>query len=215
MGNRILLIGGGGNCRSIIDILLENDVYDLIGIVDNQIIDMSSLSKKIVYVGTDEDLESLYKSGWNNAFVSLGSIGDSSIRKHLYCIVKKIGFCVPNIISKSAVLSKHCLLGDGIFVGKNAILNINVHIGDCCIINTGSIVEHDCVVGAFSHISPGAILCGGVSVGSDSHIGAGCVIKQGLTIGDNTLVGMGSIVTHDLDADSLYYGNPCHFVKRR
>ena len=215
MENRILLIGGGGNCRSIVDVLLENELYDAIGIVDKQKVDMSSLSKKIVYVGTDDDLEKLFKCGWNNAFISLGSVGDASTRNYLYSQIKRIGFCVPNIVSKSAVVSSRCFIGEGVYVGKGVVLNVNASIGDCCIINTNSIVEHDCVVGPFSHISPGAILCGGVSVGSNSHIGAGSVIKQGLTIGDNVIVGMGSVVTHNLDANAVYYGNPCHFVKHR
>ena len=215
MENRILLIGGGGNCRSIVDVLLENELYDTIGIVDKQKVDMSSLSKKIVYAGTDDDLETLFKCGWNKAFVSLGSVGDTLIREHLYNVVKRIGFCLPNIISKSAIVSNYCCTGEGVFVGKGAVLNINASIGDCCIINTNSIIEHDCVVGSFSHISPGAILCGGVSIGSNSHIGAGSVIKQGLTIGNDVLVGMGSVVTHDLDGNAVYYGNPCRFVKHR
>lgn len=214
MGNKILLIGGGGNCRSIVDVLLENELYDAIGIVDKQIIDMSSFSKRIIYVGSDDDLNRLFSSGWDKAFVSLGSVGDSSKRRHIFSLIKKIGFSVPNIISETAIVSKNASFGEGVFVSKGAVINTNSSIGDCSIINSNSVIEHDCIIGDFSHVSPGAVLCGGVHLGSDSHIGAGAIVKQYITIGKSTIVGMGSVVTKNLDSNSLYYGNPCRLIKK-
>lgn len=215
MGNKILLVGGGGNCRSIIDVLLEEDEYDVIGIVDKTKTDMSFLSEKVFYAGSDTELEELFKDGWDKAFISLGSVGDTSIRRHLYSLVKKVGYIVPNIVSKTAVVSERCKLGEGVFVSKGAVINVCSTIGNCCLINTNSVIEHDCEVGDFVHVSPGAVLCGGVKIGADSHIGAGSVVKQYLTIGNNTIIGMGSVVTKDLSSDSVYYGNPCKFVKNR
>ena len=215
MGNKILLIGGGGNCRSLLDVLLENDFYDEIGIIDKNPVQVELFSNKIFYLGTDKELPFLFKNGWTNAFISVGSVGDTTIRRHLYNTVKKIGFFVPNIISKHAVISNNCKLSEGIFVSKGAIINIGSSIGNCCIINSNSIIEHDCQIDDFVHISPGAILCGGVHIGRDTHFGAGSVAKQNINIGNNVIIGMGSIVTKNIESNSICYGNPCHFVRRR
>ena len=215
MNNKILLIGGGGHCRSIIDVLLEDDLYSEIGIIDQQTINVDTFPPKVKYLGTEDNLEKLINLGWKNAFVAIGSIGDTSNRRRVFDLLKKLDFCIPNLISKYAVVSKNCRLGKGIFISKGAVVNIGSSVGDCCIINTNSVIEHDCCVEEFSHISPGAILCGGVKVGLDSHIGAGSIVKQYITIGNNSIVGMGSIVTSDVCSDSIYYGNPCRFIRKK
>ena len=34
----------------------------------------------------------------------------------------------------------------------------------------------------------------------------------GVTIGDNSIIGAGAVVTHDIPADSIAVGNPCHVI---
>ena len=209
MENKILLIGGGGNCKSIIDVILEDNLYSCVGIVDKEKIDIPLDDKRITYVGNDSDLPDLFKSGWNQAFVSIGSVGNPMIRKTLFNKLKELGFSVPNIISKRSFTSSNAVFGVGVFIGKGAAINAGSFIGDCCIINTNSIVEHDCNVGDFVHVSPG-----GVRIGNDTHVGAGAVIKQYVSVGNNTIIGMGSVVTKDLESNCIYYGNPCKLIRK-
>ena len=37
MMDEILLVGGGGHCKSVIDVIEQEDNYTLVGIVDNQV----------------------------------------------------------------------------------------------------------------------------------------------------------------------------------
>ena len=209
---RILLIGGGGHCRSVLDCLLGTDGYGDIAIIDRQ-----DTERKVILgipvIGTDDDLLDLHHAGWTDAFVSLGSIGDSLRRKCLYKQLKEIGFSIPCVVDKTATVSGNARLESGVFVGKKGVVNAGTTIGTCAIINSGAIVEHDCKVGAFSHISPGAVLCGGVSVGCDTHVGANTVVRQNIVIGNNSLIGIGSVVTKDIPDDSEAFGNPCRVVK--
>ncbi len=205
---RILLIGGGGHCRSIIDTLKDKD-YDDIGIIDSVNVCYNGIS----VVGSDEDIVQLYKSGWKEAFVTVGSIGDVAVRKGLYNMVKEAGFAIPAIIDKTAIVSEDVLISEGVFVGKKAIINAGCKIGECAIINTGAIIEHDCRVGSFAHISTGAILCGQTEIGENSHVGAGTVIRQLIKIGRDTLIGAGSVVVKDITDGVMAYGNPCRVKK--
>ena len=209
MSNKILLIGGGGHCHSVIDTILSLNTYTDIGIIDN----ISNSYHGISTIGSDNDLPRLLADGWTNAFITVGSIGDTSIRTRLYSIIKDLGFTVPILIDPTAIIASDANIKNGAFIGKRAIVNAGTSIAECSIINSGAVIEHDCKIGAFTHISPGAILCGDVLVGSHTHIGAGSTIRQQISIGSNDLIGIGSVVTKDIPDNVTAYGNPCKIVR--
>lgn len=207
--NKLLLIGGGGHCRSVLDCVLSLDEYDEIGIIDSS--DCSCMGVPVI--GRDEDIPELIKSGWNNAFITVGSVGNTKIRRKLYKMLNELGISIPIITDPTAIIARGAVIGRGTFIGKRAVVNSNTTIGECAIINTGAIIEHDCVVGDFSHISPSSVVCGGVNIGSDTHIGAGTVIRQLITIGNSSLIGAGSVVVKNIDDNKKAYGNPCRVVE--
>lgn len=208
MSKRILLIGGGGHCKSVLDTLLENNEYDEIGIIDKK----ECIGNDVFgvdFVGCDDDLGKLYKQGYTHAFISLGSIGKSETRKKIYKKLVDIGFEVPNIISKTAIIGKEVTLGIGIYIGKNVVINCCSKVEDCAIINTSVTIEHDCQIGEFAHIAPGSILCGNVKIGNNTHIGANSTIRQLLSVGNDSIVGIGSVVVANIGTNIIVYGNPC------
>ncbi len=218
--NKILLIGAGGHCLSVLDSLLSSYHYKDIGIVDKKydIVEASDNIQKqytimnVPIVGNDDDLSKLYEDGYTDAFITVGSVGDVTIRKKLYKLVKSIGYHIPNIIDKTGIVSSHAICGEGIYVGKKTVVNANSQIGNCVIINTASVIEHECVVGDFVHVAPGSIVCGNVHIGSETHIGARSVIKQGIQIGQGTMIGVGSVVVKNIGSYVTAYGNPCKEV---
>lgn len=210
---KLLLIGGGGHCKSVLDSLLQKNEYTEIGVIDTK----ENLGKKIINIsicGCDEDLIDLYKRDYNYAFITVGSIGDPSLRIKLFKRLEEIGFVIPIIIDSSATISNFVNLEAGIYIGKKVVVNAGTSIGKGAIINTSSIIEHDCTIGNFSHISPGSVLCGGVKIGENSHIGANTVIRQDVKIGVNTIIGLGSVVLHTIGNNLIAYGNPCKEVKK-
>lgn len=214
MNKKILLVGGGGHCKSVLDTLLMDESYSEIGIIDIK----ENIGKKILdvsIIGSDDDLENLASEGFGEGFITLGSVGVPSLRRKLFKQMKKCGFQMVNIIDVSANVSKYVKLAEGIFVGKNAVINAGAEIRVGAIINTGAIVDHDCIVGSFAHIAPGAVLGGEVIIGENTHIGSNSVVKQQLQIGSDTIIGMGSVVTKDVESNSLAYGNPCMKVAKK
>jgi len=212
MVRKLLLLGGGGHCESIIDSLSGCNTYAGIGIVE-KLDNNHAPILGIPVVGIDENLEKLKIEGYTDAFVSLGSIGKTSNRRKLFGLISALGFSIPNIIDSSAVVSSNSTMGRGLFIGKHAVVNAGSVLGDGAIINSSATVEHDCVIGAFAHISPGVVLCGNVTIGMDSHVGAGSVIRQQVQIGNRAMIGMGSIVLHDVPDNTLAYGSPCQVVR--
>ncbi|NMA73282.1 MAG: acetyltransferase [Bacteroidales bacterium] len=212
---KILLLGAGGHCLSVIDSLISSNCYTEIGIIDK--VEEGYSDKRMIMgvpvVGSDDDLLKLFESGYTDAFITVGSIGDPSLRRKLYQRIKEIGFQIPNIIDKTSVVSACAKLDEGIYVGKNAVINANATIGSCAIINTSTTIEHECHIGEFAHIAPGSILCGNVNIGDNTHIGAGSKVKQGIHIGSDTMIGMGSVVVTNIGCNVVAYGNPCKEVR--
>lgn len=211
MNRKLLLVGGGGHCKSVIEAVLSSSDFKKIGIIDQpQKIGSEVLGIKII--GDDLDLPVLKKKGYEYAFISLGSIGDPKRRIALFKILTQLGFKVPSIIHPSANISSYCKMEDGVFIGKNVIVNGDTKILKNSILNTGCIIEHDCEVGSFAHIAPGVVLSGNVRIGKNTHVGAGTIIRQNICVGDNTIIGIGSVVTKEIGDDCLAYGNPCRLV---
>lgn len=203
---KILLIGGGGHCKSVLDSLYSKNYYDDIGIIDQKT--DTDMVLKAPIIGTDEDLPVLFREGFREAFITIGSIGDPSLRKKLFKKICDIGFDIPNIIDITASVSRNIRLGRGIFIGKKAVINAGAVIGNVSIINTGGIIEHDCQIGDFVHVAPGTTVCGNVTIGNDSHIGAGSTIIQGIQISKEVIIGAGSVVVNPIMDSGKYYGIP-------
>ncbi len=208
MKHKLLLIGAGGHCKVVIDVLLFRKEYDVTGIIDLK----ERIGTKVLgvpVIGTDSDLPRLFRSGIKHCFISIGSVGNPRLRVKSYNFSKKLGFEFPNLISPDAWVSSHVILGEGNYIAPLAVVNAGTQIGDNCIINTGAIIEHDCKIDNFVHLSPGVVVSGGVHVGARSHIGTGTNIIQNLKIGSNVIVGAGSVVTKNVREGVIAYGNPC------
>ncbi|PKM75466.1 MAG: serine acetyltransferase [Firmicutes bacterium HGW-Firmicutes-17] len=208
MNKKLLLIGGGGHCKSVVEAILLSGEYNEIGIIDKpQKSGSDVLGIKII--GSDSDLPWLKEKGFEYAFISLGSIGDVRRRIELFKILFKLSFKVPTIVHPSANVSSYCQIEEGVFIGKTVIINGDAKIFKNSILNTGCIIEHDCQIGSFAHIAPGVVLSGNVKIGNNTHVGAGTVVRQDISIGDNTVIGIGSVVTKKIGDHRLAYGNPC------
>lgn len=210
--SKILLIGGGGHCKSVLDSLLCLGTYSEIGIIDK----VDKLREVIMgqsVIGTDEDLIHFFEKGYKDAVITIGSIGNPQVRIKIYQKLLKIGFSFPIIKDSQAIVSKYAHIEEGVFIGKGAIINTDSIIKKFSIINTGSIIEHDSEIGEFVHIAPGSVIAGEVKVGNYTHIGINSTVKQQVRIGEHCIIGMGSNVLNNIKENTIAYGNPCMEVK--
>lgn len=200
----IILLGIGGHAHSVVDSIEADGKYSIYGFLDMKDREEERYREHKV-VGTDDLLESYFKEGIKNAFVTVGYLGKDDIRNRLYLQLKKIGFNIPTIVDRTAVIAKDVTLGEGTFVGKRAVVNSAAEIGKMCIINTGAIIEHDCKVGDFSHIAVGSVLCGNAEVGEYSFVGASATIIQGKTIGNKCIIGAGTTIRKDVEDNYMVW----------
>lgn len=189
---QIILIGGGGHCKSCIDVVEMQGKFDIAGIIDIS----ANLGKKVLgytILGTDNDIPQLAKN-YHNFFITLGQIKDYSKRKIIYEQLLGLKVNIPSIISPLAYVSKHATIGGGTIVMHSAIVNAGASIGENCIINTRSLIEHDANIGKHCHISTGSIVNGGVKIGECSFYGSGAVSKEYIELPAGSFIKANSIV---------------------
>ena len=203
----IVLVGGGGHCKVVISILKKLDTFNISGISDLR----ENLGKEVLGIETrytDDQLEELHDKGIKYAFVTLGSVGNPDNRIRLFEMLKQIGFEIPVIISKDAIVDESVEIDEGTVIMPGAIINPGTKIGKNCIINTGAIIDHDCMIGDHVHIAPGVTLSGSVKIGTGSHIGTGASVIHGIEIGSRVIVGAGSVVVNTVQDNKKVMGVP-------
>lgn len=195
MKDKIILVGGGGHCRSCIDVIEQEGKYSIVGIVDlPEKISQSVMGYPVI--GTDGDLPELIKS-CPNVLVTVGHIKSPARRIALFEYLKSLGATFPVIKSPTSYVSPHSSIAEGTIVMHHALINASARVGRNCIINTKALVEHDAVIEDHCHISTGAIINGGVVVGRESFIGSGSVTKEYIKISPKTFLQANSFVGKD------------------
>jgi len=176
----ILLIGGGGHCKSVIDVVEQENKYKIAGIIDKkELVGQSVLGYKVI--GCDDDLAELFES-CKYAIITVGQIKTNKIRVNLFYKLKEIGYTLPVIKSPLSYVSKHSKIGEGTVVMHHALVNADARVGENCIINTKALIEHDAVVEDFCHIATSAVINGGVVVKKNSFVGSNAVTKEYIQI---------------------------------
>ena len=209
--HKILIVGAGGHAKICIDIIRQNNLYDIVGATSN-----SADTKHVLGVpvlGTDEEvLEKYFAEGVKFAVIGIGSLKKLSKRTEIYERLKKIGFHLPTIIHPRAICEPSASIAEGCQVMAGAVIGSDVRINPNCIINSGSIISHDCYLEENIHLTPGAILAGNVYVGKNSIIGMGATVYLGVIIGTAVIVSNNANVLKDIPDNTVVTGNPAQPV---
>lgn len=200
MKPELILIGGGGHCKSCIDVIEQDGSYSIAGIVDvAEKLGSDILGYKII--GTDDDLPNLAKE--YSMLVTVGHIKSPKTRIKLFNLLKELGSNLPVIVSPLAYVSKHAEVGEGSIIMHHAVVNAGASVGRNCIINTKALVEHDAVVEDNCHIATCAVVNGGVKIGSGTFFGSGAVSREYIDIGKDVIVGCHVTVKNEVDPGKI------------
>ncbi|WP_297210951.1 MULTISPECIES: acetyltransferase [Thermodesulfovibrio] len=173
---RIILIGGGGHCRSVIDVIELTNKFEILGIIDRK----ENLGKDVLgykVIGTDNEISNFINERVK-FLITIGHIGDATKRIEIFRNLKNLGLQLATVVSPLAYVSKYASIGEGTVVMHHALINAGAKIGNNCIINSKALIEHDAIVEDHCHISTSAIVNGGVVVRSGTFLGSNATVKQ-------------------------------------
>lgn len=200
----LILVGGGGHCKSVIDVA-ESAGYEILGILDMpEDVGKQVLDYKVI--GTDDDIPQYVDKA--EFMITVGFIKNPAIRIKLYKRIKEAGGKLATIVASTARVSKYATLGEGTVIMHQAFINAGAQIGANCIINTFCNIEHDAIVGDQCHISTGTMVNGDCKIGDQVFVGSQSVLANGITIGDDIIVGAASFVRKNISETGIYSGNP-------
>ena len=187
----LLLIGGWGNCFSVIDIIENENKFNIIGILDSNIIENNVLGYKIM--GGDDLIPKLVNE--NTFFlITVGQIKSYSSRERINKILIENNAKIATVISPLAYVSKHAKIEKGTVIMNHAVVNAKSKIGKNCIINTMSNIEHNVSVGDFCHISTCAVVNGDCVIGNGTFIGSNATISNNITLNKNSIISAGKFI---------------------
>jgi sugar O-acyltransferase (sialic acid O-acetyltransferase NeuD family) len=206
---KLILIGGGGHCRSVIDVA-ESAGFQIIGILDiPEKVGTSVLGYKII--GIDDQIADYVEIA--RFVVTVGQIKEATLRVRLHELIRASGGKLATIISPKAYVSRFATIGEGVVIMHQAVVNANASIGKGCIINTFADIEHDAIIGDYCHISTGATVNGGCIVRDKVFIGSNTVIVNGVSITSRCIIGAESLVQKNITESGIYYGIPATLKK--
>ena len=200
----VVLLGGGGHCRSVIDVIEQAGIYSILGVLEKEGVSCSNLLGYPL-LGSDHDLPAFIEQNCA-VVITIGQIKTAGPREQLYRYAKEAGAEMPTVVSPRAYLSRHARIAEGTTVMHEAIVNCSAEIGENCIINTKALVEHDVKIGNHTHVATGAFVNGGAQIGQRCFIGSGAVIHNDIDIGDGCLVGAGTTVRTNLPDGTVLKG---------
>ena len=179
--NTLLLIGGGGHCRSCIDVIEAEGQYKIAGIVNTS---GGSREQILGYdvLGNDEDLPKLLKKH-PNALITVGQIKSADLRVKLFQQVKRLGFELPTIISPRTYVSKNASLVIGTIVIHDTLVNTGAKIGNNCILNTKSMVVQNVIFEDHCRISTSSLVKGETVIREKTFIGSNTITIEYMTVG--------------------------------
>lgn len=148
----------------------------------------------------------------------LNQLKPSFIAKRHQILTKLLGYEPHDLILMSPFI---CDYGKNIRFGDRVFVNANCYFMDGAEI----IIEDDVKIGPFCGFytanhpfdvkqrDEGLEIALPIHIGKSVWLGANVSIMPGVHIGDHCVIGAGSVVTHDIEAGTLAYGNPCRVMK--
>lgn len=198
--NRALVIyGGGGHGKTIIDLVKALGTFNIVGIVDDGLPTGSSVMDLKV-LGGSEILASLESKGIRQAVNAVGGIGEIGKRVKIFRTILEAGFNCPTLIHPSATIEASAQIGSGVQILPQAYVGTQTKIGFGVLLNSGAIVSHDCEIGDYAGLAPGALLAGSVSVGEGAQIGMGVTVNLGVSIGVGARIGNSAVIKRNVPA---------------
>jgi sugar O-acyltransferase (sialic acid O-acetyltransferase NeuD family) len=207
----IILIGGGGHCKSCIDIIEQTGLYEILGILDlpekfgQQVLNYS-------IIGNENELET-YVKYCPDFLITVGQLELSYLREIIYNKVIQAGGKLPVIISPLAYVSQFACIEEGSIVMHNALVNAGAKVGKASILNTKSLIEHEATIGNFCHISTASVINGQANIGDSCFIGSNSVVSNNTNITSNTIIAAGSQILRNIDLPGTYLGHPIRKIR--
>jgi NDP-sugar pyrophosphorylase family protein len=211
MRKKLLIIGAGQHAKITIENVLEQDIYDIIGMVCFKAEEKKNIFFGVKVVCDYHEIRNYLKKIKNKNsqiffIIGIGTLkGNMKIREKIYKEAQVL-LKPANIINPKSHVSKFAKIGSGNLIEAFAKISAGAKIGNNCVIESFSAVNHDQLIGNNVFISTNVALAG-EKIGSNTLICDGVTIGFKKSVGSNCIILDGTIIKKDIRANSLCYEN--------
>jgi hypothetical protein len=211
----IIIIGGGGHGRGILEILLAEAQATgtdcpVVGFLDEDPSVVGSMLAGRPVLGGLNEMPRLVATGHQ----FLLGVGDPRTRQDLARRITVAGVVYARAVHPRATLYSEVVVAPGCVVAAGVTVAAATRLGEHTLLNLNATLGHDCVLEEFATVAPGANIGGHVRFGRAAFAGLNATVLPGLTVGENSQVGAGSVLLEDLEPDRVAFGVPARVVSR-
>jgi sugar O-acyltransferase (sialic acid O-acetyltransferase NeuD family) len=199
---KVLIYGGGGHGKSILDLIRTLEGYEIAGFIDDQLKPGTEIMG-IEVIGSGEDLAEFLSSGIHLAVNAVGGVGDVMSRFRIFQKLIAAGFSFPCLIHPTAFVENSAVLEAGVQVFPHAYVGSEARVGFGSIVNTGAIISHDCQLSRYVNIAPGACLAGDVCIGKSVLVGMSVTVNLSVSVGDYARIGNSAVIKGDVPREKV------------
>ncbi len=212
--DRVVVIGGAGQGRQVIDALEVAGGIEVAGVLDGGL-RLGTRIEGYEVLGGDGDLADAAERVGATSFVV--AIGDNATRG---AVLERAAAACPalapfTVIHPRAVVARDAVVGAGSIVLAGAVISNGCGVGRGVLLGTNASIDHDCTVDDHASLAPGAVTGGDVTIGRVTALGIGVSVIHGITIGAHSVVGAGAVVVRDLPGHVVAYGVPARVARSR
>ncbi|MFF2483235.1 acetyltransferase [Paenibacillus sp. NPDC058071] len=205
----LIVVGGGGHGRVLMDIARVSPKYRLAAVLDDRYSKVE-LRGGLPY-GPIGELRN-FIADEPGMHVVIG-IGDNRTRQLVANRLALPESYYAVLIHPNAVVSHEARIGLGAVVMAGTVIGPGAVVGAHAIVNSGAVAEHDTVIGPFAHVSPNATMAGAAVADEGAHIGSGAVVIPGIRVGSWSVLGAGGVAVRDIAAGITAAGVPARAIR--
>jgi len=212
--NPIIIVGTSGQAGVIRDIISQANHFSSLGFLDSTA-DIGSVVQGLPVLGRPEQLFDVVSNFGCKTFAL--AIGDNFTRHKVVEMMcsQYEDLVFPVLIHPAASISASATLKRGTTIMPGAVVCSGASIGEFGLVNTLASVDHDNDLGDFVSLAPHASTGGDVCIGNFSSLCISATVSHGLKIGQHSIVGACSFVNVNIPDNSVFYGVPARFVRKR
>jgi sugar O-acyltransferase (sialic acid O-acetyltransferase NeuD family) len=200
---QIVVIGGGGLGRQLLDIAEDIPDIEVVGLLDDGEPDRALLSAyDVPLLGGTESFGRLHRD-----VRYVVGVADPRTKRSIENKLPPDRASTP-LIHPSVVLARRVEVGPGSVLCACVLVSNHTTIRRNVLINSLSGIGHDVRLADFCTVSVSVVLSGGVEVEPDVFLGSGAVVNPMVRLGRGCVVGAGTVVGRDVPAGVTVLGVP-------
>lgn len=211
---KLVLIGCGVFTKTIIDLVISQNKYQIVGIIDPNI-EVGSKFEGYTILGNDKDAVELHKKRvFDYVFLCIG-YAQFALKEKLFNFYKKHNINFATIIHPSSIINESVKIEQGVAIGEGVIISENSYISENVTVCCGALIAHNSIIRKHSYISPRVAIAGFCNIGELCFLGINSTIKDHISITQNTIIGAGAVVIKNITINGTYVGSPANMIIKK